>query len=384
MGQRWAAGLCDLVSLACWGRYSLLPERLHLSEQMGSLIEEIGDWRRLRCEVGMRWTPGRCIVVICASLTVFGASTAYSQGDPGSQHRRGAGSEPVVASQSFVVGGATIQVDFAAGALDLSQGEVVSWVKGSARSVAMYYGRFPVAKARVLIEPSDDSDSIHGTTWGGVGGFDAFTRIRLGQHVTEKDLQDDWVMTHEFVHSALPDLEDDQHWMEEGLATYVEPIARAGAGRLTEARVWGEFLHEMKNGEPERGDRGLNQTHTWGRTYWGGAMFCLVADVTIRRQTGNRKGLDDALRAIVESGGGIDKDWPLSRVLQIGDRATGTTVLTDMYATWSEKPVVVDLQALWKELGVSEDKDGVRLDAGAPLAAIRDSITSRKRPLKDR
>jgi len=182
------------------------------------------------------------------------------------------------------------------------------------------------------------------------------------------------VMTHELVHTAFPDLEDNQSWMEEGLATYIEPIARAGTGRLAAAKVWGEFLHEMKHGEPESGDRGLNETHTWGRTYWGGALFCMVADVTIRRQTGNRKGLQDALRAIVASGGGIDKDWSLPRTLSIGDRATGTTVLTDMYAKWSEAPVQVDLPALWKDLGVSEDKDGIKLDPGAPLAAIRDAI----------
>ncbi len=289
----------------------------------------------------------------------------------------------MVGSQSFAMGGATIQVDFAAGDLDLTQSEVVRWVQGAARSVSMYYGRFPVSKARVLIEPvATGSESIHGTTWGGVEGFPAVTRIRLGQHVTEKDLQEDWVMTHEFVHTALPDLKDDQHWMEEGLATYIEPIARAGAGRLTEAKVWGEFLHEMRYGEPERGDRGLNETHTWGRTYWGGAMFCLVADVTIREQTGNRKGLQDALRAIVESGGGIDKDWSLERTLKIGDRATGTTVLSDMYAKWSETPVQVDLPSLWRQLGVSEDKDGVKLDAAAPLAAIREAITSPKKTLQ--
>jgi hypothetical protein len=285
----------------------------------------------------------------------------------------------VVGSQSFAIGGATIQVDFAAGDLDLSQAEVVSWVQTSARSVAMFYGRFPVPRARVLIQPiAGDSDSIHGTTWGGVQGFPAVTHIRLGQHVTEKDLQTDWVMTHELVHTALPDLDDDQHWLEEGLATYVEPIARAGSGRLSVAKVWGEFLHEMKYGEPEQGDQGLNRTHTWGRTYWGGALFCLVADVAIRQQTNNRKGLQDALRAIVESGGSIDKDWPLLRTLAIGDKATGTTVLTDMYAKWSETPVQVDLASLWKQLGVSEDKDGVKLDASAPLAAIRDSISSPK------
>jgi len=329
----------------------------------------------------------RSIAVICASLTLVGAIAITHSQSPAlpSGHGRGWRSEPVIGSQSFAVGGATVQVDFAAGDLDLTQSQVVLWVREAARSVSMYYGRFPVSRARVLIEPAaTDSESIHGTTWGGVEGFPAVTRIRLGRHVTEKGLQEDWVMTHEFVHTALPDLKDDQHWMEEGLATYIEPIARARAGRLNAAKVWGEFLHEMHYGQPERGDRGLNETHTWGRTYWGGALFCLVADVTIRKETGNRKGLQDALRAIVESGGGIDKDWSLERTLKIGDRATGTTVLSDMYATWSETPVQVDLAAMWKQLGVSEGKDGVKLDAAAPLVAIRDAIASPNGSLQGR
>jgi hypothetical protein len=332
----------------------------------------------------MRGAVGRSAVdrgflLICVGLILLGTSwTAFAQGDASAGHHRGWRGETVAASKSIVVGGATIQVDFLTGSLDLSQADVVAWVEESARSVAKYYGRFPVARARVVIDPiAGDSSSIHGTTWGDMGGYPAVTRIRLGQHVSKDDLKDDWVMTHELVHMALPDLPDDQHWMEEGLATYIEPIARAESGRLTEARVWAEFLHEMHNGEPERGDRGMNETQTWGRTYWGGAMFCLMADVSIRRQTHDRKGLQDALRAVVDSGGGIDKDWPLSRVLAIGDRATGTTVLTDMYAKWSESPVPVDLPALWKELGVSAGPNhGVELDASAPLAAVRQSITA--------
>jgi hypothetical protein len=327
--------------------------------------------------VEMRWMVGRGFIACCAGVTLFVSFWALAQRNTSSGDHRGWRGETIVASQSFAVGGAPIRVDFAAGDLDLSQAEVVRWVKESAESVAKYYGRFPVGRALVVIEPiAGDSDSIHGTTWGDVGGFPAVTRIRLGQHVSKDDLKDDWVMTHELVHTALPDLPEDQHWMEEGLATYIEPIARAESGRLTEARVWAEFLHEMHNGEPERGDRGLNETQTWGRTYWGGAMFCLMADVSIRRETNNRKGLKDALRAVVDSGGGIDKDWPLSRVLEIGDRATGTTVLTDMYAKWSERPVPVDLTALWKELGVSAGPNhGVVFDAKAPLAAVRESIS---------
>ncbi len=72
---------------------------------------------------------------------------------------------------------------------------------------------------------------------------------------------------------------------------------------MTPQQIWHDMVRDMHKGEPAEGDQGLDHTHTWGRTYWGGAMFCLVADVEIRRQTGNKKGLRDALRAIVARAG---------------------------------------------------------------------------------
>ncbi len=256
-------------------------------------------------------------------------------------------------------------------------------MRASAQAVAAYYGEFPVSRALVVIEPvSGGSHDIHGTTWGGVSGFPAVTRIRMGQHVTADDLKDDWVMTHEFVHTALPDLSDDQSWLEEGLATYIEPIARAQTGRLSDARVWAEFLHEMRYGEPGVDGRGLNGNGTWARTYWGGALFCFMADVAIREQTRNRRGLQDAMRAVVAAGGGIDQDWPIERVLSVADKATGTSMLTRMYARWSVQPVPVDLPTLWQQMGIkAAENDSVYLNADAPLAAIRDAITAPERLL---
>ena len=107
-------------------------------------------------------------------------------------------------------------------------------------------------------------------------------------------------------------------------------------------------------------------------------MFCLVADVEIRRKTENRRGLQDALRAIVASGGTIDKEWPLLKVLDIGDKATGTTVLVDMYNQWKDTPTTVDLETLWVQLGIQRSgTDGVELAPKAPLSTIRDAITTR-------
>jgi hypothetical protein len=281
----------------------------------------------------------------------------------------------VVSSQVLQVGGATLKLDFAAGALDLPHEQVVHWVETAARAVSTYYGRFPVAKARILVVPVAGRRGVmRGTTWGHVDGFPAFTRIELGEQTQQRDLIEDWSMTHELVHMAFPSVADEHHWLEEGIATYVEPVARVEIGTLTQVKVWGDMMRDMPNGEPGAASGGLDRTHTWGSTYWGGALFCLMADVRIRQQTGNRKGLQDALRGIVAAGGTIDQEWPVERALGKGDAATGTTVLSDLYKQMGQARMQVDLDALWSELGVGLQQGQVTLDERAPKAKIREAI----------
>jgi hypothetical protein len=285
---------------------------------------------------------------------------------------------PAIAfTQAVVLGDATLQIDFAEGALDLSRDEIVERIRMAVRAVTIYYGRFPVSRVRLLVIPVAGRHGVlQGTTWGDMAGFPAFLRLRIGQGTTRQELSSDWVITHELVHTALASLPDDQHWLEEGLASYVEPIARVQAGEFSAETIWADMIHGMVNGEPGPEDRGLDHTHTWGRTYWGGALFCLMADVQIRRQTGNRRGLQDALRAIMNAGGTIDREWPLPRLLSVGDQATGLHVLTEMYAQWSEKPVQVDLPQLWTQLGIERGATGLTFHSSAPLAATRVAITA--------
>src|SRR6202035_5132232 len=169
---------------------------------------------------------------------------------------------------------------------------------------------------------------------------------------------------------------DEHHWIEEGIAVDVEPIARIQAKQMSAEQMWADLARDMPRGEPQEGDRGIDHTHTWGRTYWGGALFCFVADVEIRRRTENKKGLQDALRGILNAGGDITHDWDLTEAFKVGDRVTGTTVLSDLYAKWKDAPVQVDLAALWKELGITPDGKNVRLADDAPLAAVRRAITA--------
>ncbi len=285
--------------------------------------------------------------------------------------------QPVASSRTIEAGGARIQLDFSPGPLDLPPAAIVQWVQRAARAVTVYYGHFPVDRERILVQFVPGQAGVFGgTTWGGVDGFPAFTRIHVGQHTTVKQLVADWMMTHEMVHTAFPSQVDSHHWIEEGLATYIEPVARVQAGFLTAAKIWGDMVRDMSQGDPQPGDEGLDRTHTWGRTYWGGAQFCLLADVTIRKQTGNRKGLQDALRAIVNSGGTINTNWPLTKALAVGDEATGVTVLMDQYNRMKDTPVKIDLNALWRELGVEHaDGGGVIFNAAARLASIRRAIT---------
>jgi hypothetical protein len=283
----------------------------------------------------------------------------------------------VAVSRQLNIGGAGLQVDIAAGAIDMPVDTLIEHVRAAASAVTAYYGRFPVGRVRILMIPVAGRRGVFGgTTWGDMGGWPGFTRIHIGQHTTTADLADDWMMTHELVHMAFPSLPDDQHWMEEGQATYIEPVARVQTGELEARQIWHDMVRDMPKGEPAPGDEGLDRTHTWGRTYWGGALFCLVADVSIRRETGNKKGLQDALRAVVAAGGTIDHDWELPKALEIGDRATGTHVLTKMYATWKNSPSPVDLQKMWEELGVRSGPDGIEFVSTAPLATVREAITS--------
>jgi hypothetical protein len=260
-----------------------------------------------------------------------------------------------------------VEVVFFSGALR-DEAAILSWVERSARAVEAYYGRPPVPRLLILLQPVAGDRVGFGSTMGSSG---AAVEIAVGQSATAESLRDDWVLTHEMIHTALPNVDRSHHWLEEGLATYVEPIVRAQAGLVASADVWRDWLSSMPQGLPELRDGGLDRTHTWGRTYWGGALFCLEADIAIRERTGNRRSLRDALRAIVAEGGNISVDWPVEKILDVGDAATGVTVLRDTYQRMATRPERIDLTRLWLSLGVKDDGGAVVFDDGAPLAAIR-------------
>jgi hypothetical protein len=278
-----------------------------------------------------------------------------------------------LAKTDIDVPGGVIHVGFAPGNIALPKEKILDWVKTSAKAVATYYGRFPVNALRLLMVPVDGPRVRGGTTWGYRG---AAIRVMLGRDSSEDDLRRDWIMVHEMVHTALPDMPERYNWLSEGLAVYVEPIARVQAGDMAAKEVWQAMMHDMPKGLPQAGDEGLDNTDTWGRKYWGGAMFCLLADIEIRKATSNKFGLQDAMRGVIAAGGNHEVDWSIDRILTTADKAVGVNAMTRLHDQMGTKPVSPDLDSLWRDLGLRIQGESLVFDDTAPLAAIRKAITA--------
>ena len=304
----------------------------------------------------------RSLLFVVSSLVVIGCSS---------------GPRAAEMTSTLIVSGSHIDITVEEGKNNVSQPDIIAWVKVAAEAVSGYYGRFPVEHLTIRITPFSGHGVGHGMTFGRHGGL---IKIGLGGDTTRAELMDDWMMTHEMIHLAFPSVAEEHHWIEEGISTYVEPIARIRVDNMKEQQMWSDLIRDMPKGEPQAGDEGLDHTHTWRRTYWGGALFCFVADVEIRRQTHNHKGLQDALKGILDAGGNINQEWDLTRALKLGDQATGTNVLTDQYNQMKDRPVRVDLEQIWKQLGVEADGHVALLRDDAPESSIRRAITGSGNP----
>ena len=132
----------------------------------------------------------------------------------------------------------------------------------------------------------------------------------------------------------------------------------------------------MPNGQPAAGDQGLDNTATWGRTYWGGAVFCLLADVAIRQQSQNRKSLRDSLQSVIQAGLTLNQSASIDNIIEAMDRPLSQAVLRPLYKKFANSNTAFQLDALWHSLGVSIVNNQLQLNDSASLATIRKKITA--------
>ena len=222
---------------------------------------------------------------------------------------------------------------------------VLGWLSTAAKAVSSYYGKYPSDHVSIVLLQTPGNGIHSGETFAA-----ELIKMKIGIATTREEFAKDWTMTHEMCDLGFPDLNTRHLWMNEGEAVYLEPVARVRIGDITVDDMWRGMVDGLPNGLPEAGDKGLDHTATWGRTYWGGTLFWFLADVEIRKQTHNKHSIDDAMRAILNSGGDGSERWQIEAVVAACDKATETQVVSELYKKMADAPMDVDLDALWKSL----------------------------------
>ncbi len=210
---------------------------------------------------------------------------------------------------------------------------------------------------------------------GGATTRDRVITLKLPEGPRPADTTREWVLPHELIHASFPSLSDRDLWLEEGLATYLEPLLRVRAGQLDATSMWRDLAADLPQGAPREGEGGLAGTEVWHRLYWQGAVFWLNAELLIDRRTQGRRSLHDAL-CVWALADGSARDLGAERAFTIMDQALGEPILLELYRRASASGIEHQPAKLLAELGVVKTVDGVRLAADAPAADLRQRMTT--------
>ncbi len=281
-----------------------------------------------------------------------------------------------VRTARVAVGGASLQVAVLGRPLAMTDRGAVEWVEHGAECVAGLFGRFPVDATVFVVPVSGADEVVFGRVFSLAG---ASVALLFGSDTSPATAHDDWVVVHELFHLGTPSFVGEGHWLEEGLATYYEPILRERAGWIRETDLWKHFVEEMPRGiRRPSSPANIEERDDIDSTYWGGALFALMADVGILQETHGGRSLDDALRAVLARQGDATHEARVQDFLRTGDEATSTHVLDGLYSQLALRGGAVDLDALWRSLGVERMGEGgeIRLRDDAPLASVRRAIVT--------
>ena len=275
-------------------------------------------------------------------------------------------------------GTAVLRVAILDGVNEAGRADLFDWVERTAEAESNYWQGFTARQALVGLVPVTNKRGVgYGRT---VSGGGATVMVEVGTDVDRRRLFNDWVLTHELIHTAMPFIRGRGTWFMEGAATYVEPIIRARAGWKTEAEVWHEWVENMPQGVQAFAAGMANAS---GRqNYWGGATFMLMADIGIRRASNGAKGLEDCLAGVLWSGIDGTQRMAVADYAAACDRATGTTAMSSLVDRHFARAEPVDLAALWKDLGISVVAGRIVFDNSAPAAQWRKMIVPGSRPPK--
>jgi hypothetical protein len=231
---------------------------------------------------------------------------------------------------------AVLRVAILDGVSESARADLFDWVERTAQAQSNYWQGFTAKQALLGLVPVSHRRGVgYGRS---VPGGGVTVMVEVGTDVDRRRLFDDWVLTHELIHTGMP----------KGV--------RAFSGSMANAR-----------GQ---------------ENYWGGATFMLLADVGLRRATDGAKGLEDCLAGVLWSGLDGARRATIAEYAAACDGVTGTTVMSGLVERHFNGAEPVDLAALWKDLGISLVAGRIALDDSAPSARWRKLIVPGTHPPK--
>ena len=159
------------------------------------------------------------------------------------------------------------------------RGRFERWLTTAAGEVATVFGRFPVARAQVLVVFEGSGRVGFGQTARGGGPG---VVLYVGRGTSTATLGDDWTATHELFHLGMPLIRWQDAWLSEGVTTVYTYLAMARGGRLPRGEVFEEWAAGFRRGAAFGTGRALGEesasmreTGAYWRVYWGGGAWAL-------------------------------------------------------------------------------------------------------------
>ncbi len=281
------------------------------------------------------------------------------------------------------VGGATLHIEIRQPVDQQKAAELIEWVRASANSVELAYGRFPNPAAKIVVIPSSNN------SWGSNSAV-IFGRVTRSKGETVElfvnperpiaEFYESWVATHEFSHLMLPLLPERHRSISEGYASYYQNVLMSRSGHYSAETAWSELSAGFERGRASRPELSLNEAGSAGtrsarmKIYWSGAAIALLADVELRERSGGAESLDTVLGELQSCCLPSRRQWSGPRLFERLDSFVDEPVFMPLYKKYANEQGFPDLRPVLADLGVLQDGNDVTLSEDAPLADIRRAI----------
>ncbi|HEX5123681.1 MAG TPA: hypothetical protein VFV97_10590 [Rhodanobacteraceae bacterium] len=283
-------------------------------------------------------------------------------------------------TKNVALRGGTLRVSILDGADATERTMLDAWLAHVSRATLSAYGKLPLADVQVLIVPDRDTNNEavgFGQSSRGQGhALTLFVDPRKSANAFDRD----WVAVHELSHLFHPYLDDEGSWLAEGLATYYQNVLRARAGLLTPAEAWEQIDYGFARGRGATGAHDVplgasGERPNFMRIYWSGTAYWLEVDTELRRTSGNKLDIDEALRRFDDCCLPSYRAWEPAEFVAKLDALLGTDVFRKHFEAYATRRDFPDLKPLYAKLGLVRGAgDTLTFDEAAPDAAVRRAI----------